>query len=181
MAWSFRKRIKVIPGVHLNFSKSGISTSVGVRGASMTFGNSGTYLNTSIPPLGIYNRQNLSKSLSNSFQGESNIIENSDNIFSADIQEITSQNKQGIKEAIIIAQQQRKELKNDLLEINTSYVSSKLKLNLSYILLYGLIKKTISQNIKEDIKESGMVIDIIRVALHLPKNNKTTKTTKINE
>ncbi|GAQ14660.1 hypothetical protein MODO_2346 [Myroides odoratimimus] len=152
MAWSFRKRIKVIPGVHLNFSKSGISTSVGVRGASMTFGNSGTYLNTSIPPLGIYNRQKLLKSSSNSFQEESNIIEYSDNIFSADIQEITSQNKQGIKEAIILAQQQRKELKNDLLKINTSYVSSKLKLNLSYILLYGLIKKTISQNIKEDIK-----------------------------
>ncbi|WP_238590569.1 DUF4236 domain-containing protein [Chryseobacterium cucumeris] len=24
MAWSYRKRIKVIPGVHLNFSKRGI-------------------------------------------------------------------------------------------------------------------------------------------------------------
>lgn len=152
MAWSFRKRIKVIPGVHLNFSKSGISTSVGVRGASMTFGNSGTYLNTSIPPLGIYNRQKLSKSSSNSFQEESNIIENSDNIFSADIQEITSESKQGIKEAIILARQQRKELKNDLLKINTSYVSSKLKLSFSYILLYGLIKRTISKKIKEDIK-----------------------------
>lgn len=31
MAWSFRKQIKIIPGVHLNLSNSGISTSVGVK------------------------------------------------------------------------------------------------------------------------------------------------------
>ncbi|MBD1425811.1 DUF4236 domain-containing protein [Sphingobacterium arenae] len=55
MAWKFRRRVKVIPGVHLNFSKSGISTSIGVKGASVTLGSSGAYLNTSIPGLGIYN------------------------------------------------------------------------------------------------------------------------------
>lgn len=36
MAWSYRRRIKIIPGVHLNFSKSGISTTIGVKGASLT-------------------------------------------------------------------------------------------------------------------------------------------------
>ena len=41
MAWRFQRRVKIIPGVRLNLSKSGISTSVGVRGASMTFGKSG--------------------------------------------------------------------------------------------------------------------------------------------
>lgn len=155
MAWSFRRRIKIIPGVHLNFSKSGITTSVGVKGASMTFGKSGSYLNTSVPGLGIYNRQKLSNSNSNQTPEEYNtqqILEEADNIFSADIQEITSQNMQGVKEAIILAHQQRKELKTDLLKIQAALGASKLKLNFSYILLYGLIKKTIPENIKIDIE-----------------------------
>lgn len=60
MAWSYRKRIKIIPGVHLNISRKGISTTIGVRGASLNIGPNGTYLNTSIPGLGIYNRQRIS-------------------------------------------------------------------------------------------------------------------------
>lgn len=155
MAWSFRRRIKIIPGVHLNFSKSGITTSVGVKGASMTFGKSGTYLNTSVPILGIYNRQKLSGSEINptpEIHNPQQLPELSDNIFSADIQEITSQNMQGVKEAIVLAHQQRKELKTDLLKIQATLGTSKLKLTLSYILLYGLIKKTIPENIKIDIE-----------------------------
>lgn len=59
MSWSFRRRIKIAPGVHLNFSKSGISTTFGVRGASITKGKKGTYLNTSIPGTGIYQRKKI--------------------------------------------------------------------------------------------------------------------------
>lgn len=153
MAWRFRKRIKIIPGVHLNVSKSGISTSIGVRGANMTFGSSGSYLNTSIPALGISNRQRLSSSNSNSNPEIYNeTLEFSDNIFSSDIHEITSQNMHGIKEAIILANQQRKDLKKDLLKIQTSLKVSKLKLGLSYLLVYGFVKKNIPQNIKIDIE-----------------------------
>lgn len=125
MAWSFHKRIKIIPGVHLNLSKSGISTSIGVKGASFTFGRTGTYLNP---------------------------VEPSGNIFSADIHEITSQNMQGVKEAIILAGQQKKELQDDLLKIQKALGTSQLKLSLSYILLYGFIKKTIPENLKLDIE-----------------------------
>ena len=59
MAWSYRKRIKVAPGVHLNVSKSGVSTSIGMKGMSITSGPKGTYLNTSIPGTGLYNRQKI--------------------------------------------------------------------------------------------------------------------------
>lgn len=52
MSWSFRKRIKVAPGVHINVSKSGVSTSVGPHGAKITTGPKGTYLHTSIPGTG---------------------------------------------------------------------------------------------------------------------------------
>lgn len=59
MAWNFRKRKTIFPGVRLNFGKKGISTTIGPRGASMTFGPNGTYLNTSIPGTGLHNRQRL--------------------------------------------------------------------------------------------------------------------------
>ena len=59
MAWSYRKRIKIAPGVHLNFSKRGVSTSIGPKGAKISFGKNGTYLNTSIPGTGLYSRTKL--------------------------------------------------------------------------------------------------------------------------
>lgn len=152
MGWSFRKRVKIIPGVHLNFSRSGISTSIGVRGANVTIGNNGTYLNMGIPGTGIYNRQRLSQSVNHSISNISEpIISQSDNIFSADIHEITSQNMQGIKESILLANKQRNELQNDLWKLEVSLRSSQLKKNLSYALIYGFIKKQIPNNIKLDI------------------------------
>lgn len=60
MGWSWRKRKTLIPGVRLNFGKRGVSTTIGPRGASFTFGPNGTYLNTSIPGTGLYNRQKIS-------------------------------------------------------------------------------------------------------------------------
>lgn len=59
MAWTFRKKIKIAPGVHINLSKSGVSTSIGPRGAKVTIGPKGTYLHTGIPGTGIYNRRKL--------------------------------------------------------------------------------------------------------------------------
>lgn len=38
MRVSFRKRLKVLPGVHANISRSGISWSVGARGATVNIG-----------------------------------------------------------------------------------------------------------------------------------------------
>ncbi len=53
MALRFRRRVKLVPGVHLNISRSGISTSLGVRGASITFGKRGNYINAGLPGTGI--------------------------------------------------------------------------------------------------------------------------------
>jgi len=153
MAWSFRKRVKIIPGVHLNFSKKGISTTIGVKGASINLSSSGNYLNTSIPGLGLYNRQKLSEKSPSSplpLYPETDIL-STENIFSSDIQEITSQNMQGIKEAIIMAYNQRSELKGDLYKIQTTLRATKFKRALSYILLYGVIKKNIPLEFKKDI------------------------------
>ena len=62
MAWNYRKRIKIAPGVHVNLSKGGISATVGPKGAKITFGKGGTYLNKSIPGTGLYSREKISSS-----------------------------------------------------------------------------------------------------------------------
>ena len=66
MAWNLRKRVKIAPGVHLNFSKNGVSTSIGPKGAKVTFGRNGTYMNTSIPGTGLYRRQKISGGIGSS-------------------------------------------------------------------------------------------------------------------
>lgn len=163
MAWSYRKRIKIIPGVHLNFSRSGISTSIGVRGASVTFGQNGTYLNTGIPGTGLYNRQRISfdnvNPNSNSNQRFNQGGHYGESIFSADVQRITSQDLQGIKEAIISAHDQRNELRLDLRKIKTSLIFSNVKLFASYLFIIGLVSKAISAFIKTEIeaKKSAIV------------------------
>lgn len=60
MGLYFRKRVKILPGVHLNISKTGTSWSVGPRGASVNVGKKGVYVNTGIPGTGIYSRTKIS-------------------------------------------------------------------------------------------------------------------------
>lgn len=52
----FRKSIRICKGIRLNFSGSGVSMSMGVRGASVTLGKTGVYANYGIPGTGLYNR-----------------------------------------------------------------------------------------------------------------------------
>tara|TARA_Y100001933_G_C18698647_1_gene438080 strand:+ start:7 stop:531 length:525 start_codon:yes stop_codon:yes gene_type:complete len=60
MGLRFRRKIKILPGLYVNVSKSGLSFSAGVRGASVTFGGKGgTYVNAGIPGSGIYTRQKI--------------------------------------------------------------------------------------------------------------------------
>lgn len=165
MAWSYRKRVKIIPGVYLNLSKSGISTSIGVRGASVTLGKSGTYLNTGIPGTGIYKRQKISGNGKTKPQDKFQYTEQTENhiyaekeIISADVQEITSQNMQGIKDSILLAHQQRIELKRDLTKVKAKLSTTKIKLILSYIFIYGLINKGVPEKIKLDISTQNNVI-----------------------
>ena len=36
MSFTFRKRIKILPGIHLNLSKSGLGLGIGPKGAGIT-------------------------------------------------------------------------------------------------------------------------------------------------
>ena len=53
MAFRFQRRIKLFNGLSINFSKSGISTSVGVKGARMTFGHGKTRTTIGLPGTGL--------------------------------------------------------------------------------------------------------------------------------
>lgn len=53
MGLRFRRSVKIFPCVRLNFSRSGISTSVGVRGAHVTYGRNGTRTTVGIPGTGV--------------------------------------------------------------------------------------------------------------------------------
>lgn len=54
MGFRFFRRVKIAPGLSLNFSKSGVSPSFGVRGARVTVGRSGTRKTVGIPGTGLY-------------------------------------------------------------------------------------------------------------------------------
>lgn len=59
MGFRFRKSFKIAPGVRMNLSTTGVSASVGPRGASISMGSSGVYANAGLPGTGISYRKRL--------------------------------------------------------------------------------------------------------------------------
>lgn len=53
MGFRFFKRVKLLPGVSLNFSKSGVSTTIGPPGAKVTLGHGKVRETVGIPGTGI--------------------------------------------------------------------------------------------------------------------------------
>jgi tetratricopeptide (TPR) repeat protein len=60
MGFRFFRRVRIAPGVSLNFSKKGASVSVGHRGAKLTFGSRGIRATAGIPGTGLYYTQTTS-------------------------------------------------------------------------------------------------------------------------
>lgn len=54
MGFRYFRRVKLLPGVTMNMSKSGPSLSFGVRGAHMTFGRRGVRRTVGIPGTGMF-------------------------------------------------------------------------------------------------------------------------------
>jgi hypothetical protein len=55
----FRKSIKVAPGLKINLSKSGVSTTIGGKGLSTNISGRGVYLNTGVPGTGVSARHKI--------------------------------------------------------------------------------------------------------------------------
>lgn len=54
MGLRFYRRVRLVPGVHVNFSRSGPSLTVGVRGAHVTVGKRGVTRTIGLPGSGIF-------------------------------------------------------------------------------------------------------------------------------
>lgn len=181
MGWSFRRRIKVIPGVYLNVSKRGVSTTVGVRGASLTLRSDGTYANVGIPGTGIYNRQKVSGSstpdrVSPTLNPVSNTpaLDPDYEYVSADPLTITSDGLSAFQVAVLEANKQRLMLQQDIGAIRSSLLISKflgvlLRVLVIYYLFPGVKKSTDrridSQNkaisqVKKAINESSVTLEV---------------------
>src|SRR6185312_2985770 len=59
MGFRFQKRISILPGVRINLSKGGVSTSLGPRGADVNIGRDGITTNAGIPGTGLSYRSKL--------------------------------------------------------------------------------------------------------------------------
>jgi hypothetical protein len=53
MGWRFQKRIRILPGVSINLSKSGVSTSLGPRGCKTNISKRGVKQTLGIPGTGL--------------------------------------------------------------------------------------------------------------------------------
>ncbi|WP_410001608.1 DUF4236 domain-containing protein [Sphingosinicella rhizophila] len=53
MGFRFRRSLKIAPGIRLNFSRSGISTTIGPKGASLSLGKRGARGNVGVPGTGV--------------------------------------------------------------------------------------------------------------------------------
>ena len=54
MGFRFFRRIPILPGIYLNFSKSGVSISFGINGARLTLGKNGIRKTIGLPGSGLY-------------------------------------------------------------------------------------------------------------------------------
>lgn len=165
MAWRFRKSIKIIPGVRLNFSSRGMSTTIGVRGVGMNFSDRGVYGFVSIPGTGISYRERLDSSKQPTFNNlplvHTDIL--SDNIVSADICNITSQDMQGVKDLILLTHEQRQSITNSMQKVKFASILTRAKLIGSYITLIGVINKTLSNNLKLDLESQKEIIKDLKL------------------
>jgi Protein of unknown function (DUF4236) len=148
MGMKFRRKQKLFPGVYLNFSAKGISTTIGPKGFNVNIGQNGTYLNTGISGTGIYDRHKISnfgtstsgqKSNSTTLNNSDNIIENDQYYFypkktvgeikSDAANSITSQGLLAVKETLIEAHNEKSDIEKEIIQIEKDVEkSAKLKL-----------------------------------------------------
>jgi hypothetical protein len=165
----FRKRVKVFPGFSLNFSTSGISATVGPKGANFNFGERGAYFNAGIPGTGLYDRIRLSSGKSkpdHSYKSPvytnnpppapttqpsySDLITGKvDEIKSADVDQMTSASMQDIKNSILEAFQLRRELPLEISLAEKQLKKSRRNLIIGRIFIFGFFLKNLKYKVEE--------------------------------
>lgn len=152
----FRRRVKLFPGVVLNFSKSGISTTFGFPGASINFNKQGAFLNTGIPGTGIYDRKRIGRS--NKTKPENGILPNYDfpnqeeitELKSTEnVEETTTEGLKELRDTLIACYQEKNELQQDITKAKRSLKAAQIILILSYVIVIGFFIKWFRRNREE--------------------------------
>lgn len=65
MGFRFRKTLKIAPGIRLNLSKSGVSTTIGKPGVSLNIGKRGAFVSAGIPGSGVSFRKKIGQQTGN--------------------------------------------------------------------------------------------------------------------
>ncbi len=187
MGLKFRRRQKLFPGVYLNFSAKGVSTTIGLKGFNVNLGKKGAYLNTGIPGTGLYDRKKISgwsnqpSSTTENFHAcDTPTIPQEQYFFlpkkfegeikSTDANSVTSQGLAEMKETLLAAYQEKIEIQQELPKVEKEVKNAaKIKI-LSQIFLIGLFTKkfkeqhlekvTYLDNLKLQRSECKVTIDI---------------------
>lgn len=155
MALKFYRRQKVFPGVYLNFSSKGISTTVGMKGLSVNIGKSGTYLNTGIPGTGISSRKKISQtknSIPASRKPKSYAYvpsETIDEIKSEKANSLTSKGLEGMKASLIAAIKEKEDIKREALGVRDKVKKAKALKTWSKVFIIGFFNKWFDENYSE--------------------------------
>lgn len=154
MSFKVRKRLKVFPGFHINFSKSAMSATIGIKGLSINTGNNGTYLNVNIPGVGISNRIQLNnRSTENpdpDFTPKTNLLDYSvQEIKSYEPEILTSEGLFGLKESILNAEIEKRELKIQARKDKIKKILFQILHLFSFISIFGLFYKGIKSKYEE--------------------------------
>ena len=136
---NYRKRIRVLPGVTLNLSKKGISTTIGVKGLSVNFSERGTYLNTGIPGTGLYNRTRIDGR--NKFQNNEELDTTKYEVVETNNPDYTSKEMSGLKEQILDTWVERKKLEEKISDEKVGYGTCIIIFIIAAICSYFFTKK----------------------------------------
>ena len=159
MALKLRRRQKLFPGFYLNFSSKGISTTVGIKGLNVNFNKTGRYLNLGIPGTGLYDR----KKIGGNSKTEKQNIKDQDKyeqylflpeklegeIKSKDASEVTSKGLLDLKETLLAAYEEKKEIENEIIKVKKQVESAKIIKIISKILIIGLFIKWFNEKYNE--------------------------------
>lgn len=190
MGLKFRRRQKLFPGVYLNFSAKGVSTTIGIKGFNVNVGKKGTYLNTGIPGTGLYDRKKISgrndKPTAPNIPTQNPIPQDTSNnteepyyfipkklegeIKSSDANSVTSEGLAEMKETLLAAYQEKIDIEKEIPKVGAEVKKAANHKLLSQIFIVGLFTKKFKEQhsekadylteLKQQLAECKVTIDI---------------------
>lgn len=166
----YRKKIRLFPGVYLNLSKTGISTTFGIPGASINLNKTGIYGNLGLPGTGLFDRKKLSgwnkAGSQTESQIENQISQNSSNdpeeIKSDNIESLTSITLNDLKQTLLDAFNDKYEIENEIRKTEKDIIAVKRKKIFANLFVIGFVKKSFKENIQERIDYLNDLRDQLR-------------------